>query len=564
MPYRILPCPWDDRERLDRAVHECSQAYEHILKALSALLNDVHGVSHSARYWRLLIGPWLMHFCHVVYDRQALLNDALSKYPGIATICLSPESFQTPRDTAAFIAGVEGDLYNLQLFTQILTFQDFQFPHRPFVKPARREAVGGARKYVAKKSKDAIRSGYRMLMSRLAGSCRLALCDLYISRRELYQLAVESRFRMVPLYPASPVMESDPVLVDHEKRKLLSCLPAVNAFEKIVIDLLPVNLPELYYEGYSNACNQSANHDLRTPVAIMTANGWFFNEGFKLLAAARMEDGAHLLGVQHGGGYGWARHMPFEEHERAVCDKFYAWGWADGQSDTENLPSPRLSAIGRRPLAARKKTDILLVSTNHPQYLYRFQSFPVGSQFERYLAWQERFIAALPVHLRENLVVRLYAEDFGREMAARLKAKFPYIRFDTNGAISKSLLSAQLVVIDHNMTTMLETLSGDIPTVLFWDPLLWQLREDAVEWFGRLGDARIYHNTPEQAASHIGQQYGRIMEWWGSDEVQSARTQFTTRYAQTDANWPSVWCKKLTSPNPLKKKRTRIMQKAEG
>ena len=48
--------------------------YEKLLPYVSKELNKLHNENHSIRYWRILIGPWLLHHINVFYDKKYYLN----------------------------------------------------------------------------------------------------------------------------------------------------------------------------------------------------------------------------------------------------------------------------------------------------------------------------------------------------------------------------------------------------------------------------------------------------------------------------------------------------------
>ena len=47
---------------------------------IAVRLNQIHGVNHSVRYWRILIGPWLGFFIQALFDRWTMLKHAIMKY----------------------------------------------------------------------------------------------------------------------------------------------------------------------------------------------------------------------------------------------------------------------------------------------------------------------------------------------------------------------------------------------------------------------------------------------------------------------------------------------------
>lgn len=58
---QTLPSPWDDREKFHAAAEYLDRRMERILQPLADYLNTQLLHSGDLRYWRILIGTWLMH-----------------------------------------------------------------------------------------------------------------------------------------------------------------------------------------------------------------------------------------------------------------------------------------------------------------------------------------------------------------------------------------------------------------------------------------------------------------------------------------------------------------------
>ena len=58
----VAPYHWDNRNKIVKDYDFIQKVYEEQLKELRLRLNQIHGVDHSLRYWRILIGPWLNGF----------------------------------------------------------------------------------------------------------------------------------------------------------------------------------------------------------------------------------------------------------------------------------------------------------------------------------------------------------------------------------------------------------------------------------------------------------------------------------------------------------------------
>ena len=76
----ILPYHWDDRVQLHQDYKSLVEIYEILLQELTSTLNELHNVNFKLRYWRILLGPWLIGFIPIIFDRLSCLEKAFSSY----------------------------------------------------------------------------------------------------------------------------------------------------------------------------------------------------------------------------------------------------------------------------------------------------------------------------------------------------------------------------------------------------------------------------------------------------------------------------------------------------
>ncbi|MDP7264751.1 MAG: hypothetical protein QGH39_04235, partial [Candidatus Thermoplasmatota archaeon] len=105
----------------------------------------------------------------------------------------------------------------------------------------------------------------------------------------------------------------------------------------------------------------------------------------------------------------------------------------------------------------------------------------------------------------------------------------------------QQLNESRLCVGTYNSTTDLETLSGNYPTIIFFNPDHWELRKSAQPFFDDLRRVGIYHITPESAAAKVNEIYQDPISWWNSDKVQEVRSRFCRQFARTSETWISEW-----------------------
>lgn len=552
--YEILKSPWLDAAKLDTAYHEVLQTYETYLSVLADFLNQHHKVDRSLRYWRILIGPWLHYYLDILYDRFAHIQSASVKAPGFTTRCLSPQDFQTPFDTLELVNLSMHDHYNLQLYSQIIellghTFKtsaaDPKNAHHTSILP-----IG-----VVKNSNQLNVSPVRFLplkritinslgyLIRLLGRASIQLADADMNDDQLLSLIRESRFRILPplRHDGKFSCLKKRIAPKHPARTLLGRLSSSNMFQQIFVKTLPVNFPSLYLESYSDASRPSSSLAKKLPPILSSSFGWRFDESFKFLAAEAQERGNRLVAIQHGGGYGTYKRHAQEIHESKCADSFWVWGWADQMKlNLKNVPSPRLAQkIHRR---KPRKNSILYLATAQPQYPIGFHSSPLGSQWENYFAWQVRFLKALSPKIRAQINFRAGIYEYGFYNQQRLQKHFPTLRFDAGKAIEKVLETAKLVIIDYGgATVFLETLAKNIPTLHFYDPSLWPIRDSVVSLYETLKQTNILADSPEKAAA-FAQTCGLDPHtWWEQPSVQDARRSFVHSFALHKPDWEKDW-----------------------
>jgi putative transferase (TIGR04331 family) len=268
----------------------------------------------------------------------------------------------------------------------------------------------------------------------------------------------------------------------------------------------------------------------KMPKVIFTSNAYQADDVFKMWAADKVEGEVPLVIGQHGGNYGMARWGFEEEHQIAIADRFLTWGWREEESE-KTTPVGALKVFGKKTIPDRQG-GALMIEMMLPRLSYYMYSVPVASQWLDYFEDQCRFVQALPQVLRDKLVIRLFPHEFGWCQSQRWLDRFPTIALE-NGIQSMASLAekSRISISTYNATTYLESMSLNFPTIMFWNPNHWELRDSAQPYFEKLKSVGIFHETPESAARQMAQVWDDVSGWWQSSAVQSVRKEFCDRYA---------------------------------
>jgi putative transferase (TIGR04331 family) len=325
------------------------------------------------------------------------------------------------------------------------------------------------------------------------------------------------------------------VEVDNRMREwMVNEHDSFDKFSTIINRMIPKHIPTAYLEGYQSllACTEYLSWPQR-PRCIFTSNSYSGNDVFKAWAAGKTEHGVPLVIGQHGGHVGatlWASHY---DHQINIADKWLSWGWSDEKAPNI-IPVGNLKVIDST-LDYDPNGYALMVEPNFPRYSYHMYAVPVAGQWLSHLDDQFRFISALPMHIRKQVMVRFYSHDYGWCQKERWTDRFPDIELDEGQQPINNLLNnCRISISTYNSTTILESLVFNIPTILFWNPNHWELRDAAVPYFELLKSVNILHERPESAANHMVTVWDNVAGWWNSDKVQNTRRKFCKQYSNIE------------------------------
>lgn len=525
----VAPYHWDDREKLHKDYLYLQALYEVLLVELAAKLNAVHGVNHSVRYWRIIVGPWLGYFIQMLFDRWAMLRQVVryNDISGVRVVHRNDEQL-VPNDMAAFSTLFLGDAWNESIYGQILDWmeipvEEVDATNSVYPSPSTHATVSSAHR---------LKRSLAQVASKISGVlCRdneFFLISSYLGVTQ--DMLFQAKIGQIPkLWRPVPVPITS---VDRAKRQWQLPTPNSNAdFPTLARALISRHIPTAYLEGYRALETLTANLPWpKRPKAIFTSNSFSADDVFKAWAAEKVECGSPLVIGQHGGNYGMALWGFTEDHQIAIADRFITWGWS--QSDQRKV-TPGGNFKGFSHACADKTGTALLVEMVLPRYSYHMYSVPMAAgQWSDYFADQCRFVQALPEGLRNQLLVRLFPQDWGYGQHQRWESRFPTIKLDQGVQPMASLLKkTRLYISSYNATTYLESLSLNFPTIMFWNPKHWELRESASPYFDKLKSVGIFHETPESAARQMAAVWDDVSGWWQSAAVQSVRQEFCERYA---------------------------------
>lgn len=523
-PHETLSYNWDDRKLLAADSEYLTQLYERLLPDLSVALNKIHRTSHSEKYWKILIGPWLGFFTQILFQRWSSIENATRTFPVDHTIFLTEQEFYlVPNDMQSFVGLFSGDEWNHYICSRIIKHQNC-IAYDVLPSQGREELKVNTKFSMSYSLKNILRSAWNICWAPLATDADSFFIATGLPK--LTEISLKLGLGQVPQYSLS---ESTPFSrLDKAQRQWRLNGLSLSKFESFVREIIPQQIPRAYIEGYLQVQKRVvALRWPKSPKLIFTSVAHVYDDLVKTYIAKNAERGSLLVIGQHGGGS--FHELNFQtDHELDICDKYLSPGLG-------NTWHPKVKDVGQV-FARNWRSDVggggLLMQLGTPRYSFSIASTTQSDDFNKYIDEQMRFVASLPKRIQDEFTIRLTSAENQWSNSERWRDRFPDVYIDAGDKDVHALFArAKIIVCTYAGTTYNQALAANAPTVIFWNPKYERLHHSSDPIFKELLRVGIFHNTPESAAAHIAQVWENVNDWWQSTDLQEVRKRYCRSYA---------------------------------
>lgn len=527
---QLLPFHWDDRDKLNFDFDYLQKFNEELLDDLGTILNDIHGTEHNSKYWKILIGFWVNTYTTVLYDRWYSIKEA-TKQGGLSTIVLPLDSESLAANDTSHFCDLAGSNNYWNHMIYLLCLSDDERLKR--VQNNDSECIANFKNSVLRhpptlteKVKNFISNGLWLFKRKN----RVVIFNSYLSLRD--KVVLNASFGQLPSLVDSLGKVEDIEYLAHFRAWRLSGRAGQDSFKKFARQVVPLLMPRIFLEGYKVAQSNSVRSMLpRNPKVIFTSISQYVDDSFKFWTGNQVNNGTKLFIGEHG-GFAASRFSGSMSYDFSIADKYLSTGW-DSKSE------PVVCPVGNFRVPFRKKAfnispdgPVLVTCGSMTQYVSDIRSMALGPQTIQNYGHVFDLVDLMTQDQKKQLRIRLHPSDQGWDQKARWLERHPSIQFaEASKSIHKSMSSFRLLIVTYRATVYIDSLMANIPTVMFWDPNLWEVSDCAASIFARLCDAGIFHSSPGSAATHIQKHWNNIPGWWDSEEVQEARLAFLSAYS---------------------------------
>ena len=453
---------WNSQKKFQRDKNYILKIYEIYLKRITAKLNELQNTKYSVDYWRIIVGPWLLDFITIIFDRSEILNFLNKKYKIIQVIStIYNKKNNIPNDYQEFTncLGRNYNQFNSVIFSELIKYR--------FKIPIKRISFFKENKDV-KNSSDSINFFYNILriynfiFKFFVKSRDVFIINSYFKKSLNFRLQI--KLGQFPLFWNKPSLKEQKA--KSNLRKIFNQKENDKFFDMLNY-LIPKFIPKIYLEGYKEAVKLTNNLPWpKKPKVIISANSYFLDDVFKIWAAKKKLEGSNLIATQHGGNFFSSMVNSNEIHLKKISDYFLTWGQADNKNKSI-IPYFNFKAKNKK-INYSKFGNLILFDYIMPPFVENLQSTYNGPQNLLFLNRKITFLKNLKKNIIRSTFIRnknLYNELllFERKLYTSLNININY----SSKSFFKEIKKSRICVCNSNQTVFLETLNLNFPTIIF-------------------------------------------------------------------------------------------------
>ena len=508
-----------------------------LILSLKNFLNNLHNVDKDIKYWNFLIGPWLIGFLHVIYDRWQVFenNKDILKSKNIYTFIgkilnenIIPKEMHTGRHF------FYQDLWNHYIFGEIIKYKKNIKFDQIDIKQENLNILLAKKKNLNLKINNYFKyflkfANFFYKKNKL--NKIIFLTDIHY----LFQIKTYLRFKQFPTFVPPPADYKNNQINDEIRAKRLNFLTASELEEFLSINLLKF-IPKSVLENYHEIINENLHYYEKFKSKNYFISQLETPDRIKFFIADQTN--SKKIIYQHGGCYGLMKFHFREILEVQLSDYFLTFGWNKynchellSEKEKNKIVDFYPIHLSNKSIDTKKNTMNYLILDEFPNYFLENVSNYDSHTYRLYFKNIIKFIENLDYKFKENLLIRIHPARLLKETYNILKTKFPKITIDDGSQdIMKNISKSKLCIIGNNSTTFLQTLRMNVPTILFWDENIIQTRDNCKKYIKLLYDSGIFYKNADTAAIFCNKNQN-IYEWWNEKERKEKISIFLNDFA---------------------------------
>ena len=536
--FKSLTYHWDNRPKLESDIKAIKAHINGLKILLYPALNAIHQSNHSARYWDVLLSEWIYIYTQVTFDRWSVVELAFKSIDNPKFINQSYQKNGIPFDTNCYQkSAASNHSWNANLLTDVSTdfFGSTSFNITRNRKINQTERTNPGRTNLKRKFLHVLQKLYVALIPERRG---IFVQSLYLGQAHSIQVCLKLKALMFldSIETYLPRREVGSLTMREALSNSLIPQNSDEPFLKFYLKSVADYFPAIYLEEYVDHTKFAEEKYFHYfPKLIVTANSHYSDESWKNWAATAAEKGTKIIVLQHGGHYGHSKFSLIQDYEIEMSNKFLSWGWTvESNNKVQRSPASKLVGLGK---TGRSKETCLVVTFENSSYSIWLASFPIGPQVLNSYQMTIEFLRGIKQPLIKSVRVRTYPTNFWLNQRETIETLFPEVTFSPRECnFLTDLQDARVVVFNYFSTTFIEAVKLGIPSVVFINPLHWEVADEYITIFSALANVGVLHHSSKSCAEFVAEHWDEVEKWWSNPRTSQVIDEFIGNFGYTGNN----------------------------
>ena len=527
----VVPFHWDDRVKLAKDYDYLEVLHHQLLHCLTESLNELHGVSHSVRYWQILLDPWLLSYVGVLFDRWENLRIAFEAHEQVDLVYLNDASITPPFSYNEFINEILTDEWNQALYQRIV--EDYYLDKCSLQKKS----------MLVTKVSDVLIEEKRSGLGRLLLRFDRGLGRVFPKVNALFFM---SNFNLLALTRLNSALGQVPRLFldefklplveyDLSKRTTLKLrFQPHSTFETFIHTYITKDIPTCVIEGYQSICTGVKRIPIKTKVMI-TASAHWNNPVYKFWMAEQINQGTQLVTLEHGGSFPAIKELfDFEED---IADVKGTWFVPYHEKHVQVPPSKLIHRYARKRVSGEYGT---IIGNESSRWVFRCHFYPMGAQCLHSLTLMTQLYESVNEQVKQCIRVKAYSNQ-GINTNKRYADRFGADKILLDEKIDTVFSLSKVIICTYPETTFSEAMASGVPTIMVYPEELYERHPSTRSLLDKLRLANIVFHDGMLAAKHLNSIWSNPKQWWERPDVLLVRAAFKEHALKLDNNWLKNW-----------------------
>ena len=524
---------WSNKKILSKDSKYIYNLNKRIIKKLCNNLNRIHKTNYTEKFWFILISPWSLRFIQILFDRWFAIKSTIKKNKNLNCnfLTFNNHDYFIPLSAEEFIVLYRNDYWNQFICQEIANFLKSNIKVKNKLKFIRLEDIHKSVNYPKYKV-----SIFKTIMKKIFKIFNFKNYKYFIYNTNLgffNELLLSLKLYQLPIFQNMDLSIDRTIADNNQRSNLLKGFKSTNDFENFLIKITCNHLPFLFLEKFSELEKNMKNKNLPLkPIKIFSSYGLWSDTAMNYYCAQKIENKTKLFYGQHGGTYGIAQTHFQTDYEIDVADKYLNWGWKKKSKKIINFG--KIQKIKKLKFRIDDQKNLLfIINKRHKYSTFLNSSLNESIDFLALLKFNSKFLTNLSEKVRDEIIIRpMPGSNFANnyDFFGNLEKNY---KTDNESNITKLYKKSKLVVHTLNSTSLIETLSLNLPTIVIFDKIKNPFTKEGKKIFNLLEKNNIFFSDPLKASKFLNKIWdNKVSLWWGQKKTQSAIKKFNSTFSK--------------------------------